>query len=144
MHTVEQQSLCPHCRSPFEIVFIKFGFGSMTIVACCPNCGLAAPAKWGTKVETSDREKSEGISGGIWKGTTNLLDRLNLRFNYVLAFMIGAVMTAAALRHGFHVYGGLSREEIRDDALLAIPFVALAAAFFVQTAPTIKAVGRQS
>jgi hypothetical protein len=58
-----------------------------------------------------------------------MLDRLNLRFNYVLAFMVGAVITAAALRHGFHVYGGLSREEIRDDALLAIPLVALAAAF---------------
>jgi hypothetical protein len=75
------------------------------------------------------REKSGGISGGIWQGTVNMLDQLNLRFKYVLAFMIGAVIAAAALRHGVHVYGGFSREEIRTDALMAIPFVALAAVF---------------
>jgi hypothetical protein len=44
--------------------------------------------------------------------------------------MIGAVIAAAALRHGVHVYGGFSREEIRTDALMAVPFVALAAVFF--------------
>ena len=59
-----------------------------------------------------------------------MLDQLNLRFKYVLAFMIGAVIAAAALRHGVHVYGGFSREEIRTDALMAIPFVALTAVFF--------------
>ena len=75
-------------------------------------------------------EKSGGISGGIWQGTVNMLDQLNLRFKYVLAFMTGAVIAAAALRHGVHVYGGFSREEIRTDALMAIPFVALAAVFF--------------
>jgi hypothetical protein len=130
METIEQQSVCPHCRRPFEIVFIKFGFSNMTIVACCPNCALAAPARWGAKVETPDRETSKEVIG--WKGTTLMLDRLNLRLNYVLAFMIGAVITAAALRHGFHVYGGLSREEIRDDALMAIPLVALAAVFLLR------------
>ena len=46
--------------------------------------------------------------------------------------MIGAVIAAAALRHGVHVYGGFSREEIRTDALMAIPFVALVAAVFLR------------
>jgi hypothetical protein len=53
------------------------------------------------------------------------MDTLNLRFRHVLAFLIGAVITAAALRHGFHVYGGFSREEIRLDALLALLAVAV-------------------
>ena len=54
------------------------------------------------------------------------MDSLNLRFRHVLVFLIGALITAAALRHGFHVYGGFSREEIRLDALIAIPALALA------------------
>jgi hypothetical protein len=58
------------------------------------------------------------------------MDSLNLRFRYVLAFLIGAVITAAVLRHTVHTYGGISREDIRADALMAIPAVALAIIFF--------------
>jgi hypothetical protein len=94
MNIIEQQSddLCPHCRGPFEIVVVKFGFRSTAMVAACPNCALAAPDIWGTAKTKipSDQEKSGGIGGGIWQGTVNMLDQLNLRFKYVLAFMIGA------------------------------------------------------
>jgi hypothetical protein len=134
MNIIEQQSddLCPYCRGPFQIVVVKFGFRSTAMVASCPNCALAAPDIWGTAKTKipNDQEKSGGISGGIWQGTVNMLDQLNLRFKYALAFTIGAVIAAAALRHGVHVYGGFSREEIRTDALMAIPFVGLAAVFF--------------
>jgi hypothetical protein len=58
------------------------------------------------------------------------MDSLDKRFRYVLAFLIGAVIAAAALRHVVHVYGGIPREEIRWDALMAIPAVALAIIFF--------------
>ena len=58
-----------------------------------------------------------------------MLDELNLRAKYVLVFLIGAVITAAALRHVMHVYGGFSREQIRFSTLLAIPVVALALIF---------------
>ncbi len=58
-----------------------------------------------------------------------MLDQLNLRFKYVLVFLIGALIAAAALRHGIHVYGGFSREQIRIGTLLAIPFVALVVIF---------------
>ena len=54
------------------------------------------------------------------------MESLDLRVRYVLAFVIGAVITAAALRHGVHVYGGISPEEIRTGSLVAIPAVALA------------------
>jgi hypothetical protein len=137
MNIIEQKSddLCPHCRGPFEIVVVRFGFRSTAMVASCPNCALAAPDKWGTaKTKIPDNlENSWGISEGIWQRTVNMLDQLNFRFKFVLAFMMGAVIAAAALRHGVHVYGGFSREEIRTDALMAIPFVALAAVFFRRT-----------
>ena len=125
MNIIEQPSddLCPHCRGPFEIVGVKFRFRGTAMVASCPNCALI----WTTaKTIPNNQEKS----GGIWQGTVNMLDQLNLRFKYVLAFMIGAVIAAAALRHGVHIYGGFSRDEIRTGALMAIPFVVLAAVFF--------------
>jgi hypothetical protein len=59
-----------------------------------------------------------------------MMDLLDRRFKYVLAFLIGALITAAALRHGLHVYGGISREEMRWDALMAIPAIALVIIFF--------------
>ena len=43
-----------------------------------------------------------------------------------MAILFAAVVTAAALRHIVHVYGGIPREEIRLDALLTIPLVVLA------------------
>ena len=57
------------------------------------------------------------------------MESLNLRFRYVLAFLVGAVITADVLRHAVHVYGGISREDIRAGALMAIPAVALAIIF---------------
>jgi hypothetical protein len=125
MNIIEQQSddLCPYCRGPFEIVGVKFRFHSTAMVASCPNCALI----WTTaKTIPNNQEKS----GGIWQGTVNMLDQLNLRIKYVLAFIMGAVIAAAALRHGVHIYGGFSRDEIRTGALIAIPFVVLAAVFF--------------
>ena len=68
-------------------------------------------------------------SQGFWHGIARM-DSFERRFRYALAFLIGAAITAAALRHGVHVYGGFSREEIRVGALMAIPAVALAIIFF--------------
>jgi hypothetical protein len=33
---------------------------------------------------------------------------------------LAAILVAALLRHVLHVYGGLSREDIRADALIAV------------------------
>jgi hypothetical protein len=68
-------------------------------------------------------------SQGFWHGIARM-DSFERRFRYALAFLIGAAITAAALRHGVHVYGGFSREEIRVAALIAIPAVALAIILF--------------
>ena len=128
MSLSEDPDCCPHCRSPFEIVFVKFRFGRTAMIMRCPNCAIASAEGWrAAESKTLDgAKKIARITRGFWRGVASRMDSLNLRFRYVLAFLIGAVITAAALRHGAHVYGGFSREEIRTDALMAIPVVALA------------------
>jgi hypothetical protein len=37
--------------------------------------------------------------------------------------VLAAILIAALLRHVLHVYGGLSREDIRADALIALLIV---------------------
>jgi len=59
-----------------------------------------------------------------------LLDPRSFRLRNFLAIAFAAVFTAAVLRHVLHVYGGISREEIRADALLALLIVAVAAILF--------------
>jgi hypothetical protein len=52
------------------------------------------------------------------------------------------VITAAALRHGVHVHGGISREEIREDAPVAVPAVVLVMIIFRRNASTEHQVRR--
>jgi hypothetical protein len=128
----DQADCCPHCRSALDIVFVKFGFGGTTMIARCPNCSMATPEVWyvGESKSLDNAEELARITRGFWEGVAIRMDSLDQRFRYVLAFLIGAVITAAALRHAVHVYGGISREEIRWYALVAIPAVALAIIFF--------------
>ena len=132
MSLSEDPDCCPHCRSPFEIVFVKFRFGRTAMIARCPNCAIASADEWrAAESKTLDgAKKIARITRGFWRGVASRMDSLNLRFRYVLAFLIGAVITAAALRHTVHTYGGISREDIRAGALMAIPAVALAIIFF--------------
>src|ERR1700704_3676633 len=86
MNVSEQQSdLCPHCHSPFEIVFLKIGFRCTAMIASCPNCAVVCPDNWGTaKTKTLDHwEQSARISRGIWQRTVSMLDQINLRYNRV-------------------------------------------------------------
>lgn len=68
-------------------------------------------------------KSSEGLR---YTGAVRGMDPLSFRFRHVVAILFAAVVTAAALRHVVHVYGGIPREEIRTDALLTIPLVVLA------------------
>jgi hypothetical protein len=130
----EDADSCPHCRSPFEIVFVKFRFGRTAMIARCPNCAIASADEWRAAeskiLDSAKKIKIARVTRGFWRGVASRMDSLNLRFRYVLAFLIGAVITAAALRHSVHTYGGFSREDIRAGALMAIPAVALAIMFF--------------
>jgi hypothetical protein len=119
----DQADCCPYCRRPLEILFVKFRIGGTAIVASCANCGIARADEWrAAESKTLDNAKKLARNTrGLWRG---------LASRYVLTFLLGAVITAAALRHSVHVYGGISPEEIRAGALMAIPAVALAIIFF--------------
>ena len=61
-----------------------------------------------------------------------LLDPRSFRLRNFLAIAFAAVFIAAVLRHVLHVYGGISREEIRVDAILAMLIVGVATVLFRQ------------
>ena len=56
-----------------------------------------------------------------------MLDPREFRLRYVVGIVVGTILIAALLRHVLHVYGGLSREDIRVDALIAALIVGVAA-----------------
>jgi hypothetical protein len=49
-----------------------------------------------------------------------MIEAVNSRFKYTMITAFAAVLVAAILRHTLHVYAGISREDIRLDALLAV------------------------
>ncbi len=53
------------------------------------------------------------------------MDPRDFRLRYFLLVVLAAVLIAAVLRHTLHVYGGLSREDIGFDAVLAAGAVGL-------------------
>jgi hypothetical protein len=53
------------------------------------------------------------------------MDPRDFRLRYFLLIVLAAVLIAAVLRHTLHVYGGLSREDIGFDAVLAAGAVVL-------------------
>jgi uncharacterized membrane protein len=53
-----------------------------------------------------------------------MIDSLNSRFWQIIFLVFAAVIVAAALRHYLHVWGGISREHIRSDALLLVSVLA--------------------
>jgi hypothetical protein len=124
-----QPDLCPHCQSPFEIVYVKFGFACTSLIVSCPNCAMSSAREWRAESKALDRLKTLATNTrSFWQGVAGRMDALNLRFWYVLTFLIGAVITSALLRHIIHTYGGISREGIRAGALVTIVAVALAIA----------------
>jgi len=47
-------------------------------------------------------------------------DPREFRFRYLVGIVLATILIAALLRHVLHVYAGLSREDIRADALIAV------------------------
>jgi hypothetical protein len=129
----DQADCCPECRKPFEIVHVKFRLSGTAMIACCPNCARVSVDVWpAAESQIIDMAKKLAITTrAFWqKVATPMMESTNDRFRYVLALLIGALATAASLRHLIHTYGGVPREEIRAGALVAIPIVALVIVFF--------------
>ncbi len=59
------------------------------------------------------------------------MDPRTFRFRYLIGIVLATILIAAVLRHVLHVYGGLSREDIRADALIAL-FVIVTTAIAVR------------
>src|SRR6266436_3213353 len=64
----------------------------------------------------SPAAKRIGLSGG----GSQVPDPREFRFRYLVGIVLAAILIAALLRHVLHVYAGLSREDIRADALIAV------------------------
>ena len=124
-----QPDLCPHCQSPFEIVYVKFGFARTSLIVPCPNCAMSSAREWRAESKALDRLKTLATNTrSFWQGVAGRMDALNLRSRSVLTFLVGAIITLALLRHIIHTYGGISREGIRAGALVTIVVVTLAIA----------------
>jgi hypothetical protein len=67
------------------------------------------------------------ILGRALLGAMTVLDPREFRLRYLLIIVLGTILIAALLRHLLHVYGGLSREDIRVDALLVAFIIGVAA-----------------
>jgi hypothetical protein len=94
----------------------------MVSVDVFPAAGLQITEK-ARKLATATR--------AFWqKAAAPTTESTNDGFRYVRALLVGALATAASLRHFIYTYGGLPREKIRAGALVAIPIVALAIVFF--------------
>jgi hypothetical protein len=52
------------------------------------------------------------------------MDPTSIRLRTLIGILAAAVVTAAALRHFVHVGIGLSREDIRSDALIVAGLIA--------------------
>lgn len=97
------EEYCPHCRNQRQIVCAKFRFNCVAMVWVCPNCAMASAEEWG---------------GSKWNSLA--MEAHKFRVRYVLLFIVAAVVTAAVLRHGIHVYGGIPPEDIRTAAVAGV------------------------
>jgi hypothetical protein len=116
----ELRDRCPYCRSTFEIVVVRFSTFSTGIVCSCPNCAIVS-------ADPADNANSLGTLS-IMRGI-RMISSFNSRFRNIMLSVIVAVLAAAFLRHGIHIYGGISPAEIRLGAVLAIPVVVLVLLF---------------
>ena len=115
--------VCLHCQAPLEIVVLKFGFRGTRMVVSCSNCAMAFAE------DCSDPRSSKSLqahqsatrSEPGWSGMAEKLEQLHLRTRYVIGLLLASVITAAALRHAIHIYGGIPPEQIRAAALLGVP-----------------------
>jgi hypothetical protein len=121
----DQSEFCPHCQSRVEISFLEMGLRITAKMLTCPNCGIVAAVR-----VPSVKSKVPNLVSNIPKlvgmnVAESPLKALNARFRHTLLFLIVALFVAAVLRHVLHVYGYMSREEIRADSLIALPFAVL-------------------
>ena len=118
----DQSDFCPHCQSEVEISFLEFALRITAKVLTCPSCGIVAAVRVpSAKSKGRSLVRSMPNLVGTWRKST-MIETLNARFRRVFVSLIAAVFVAAVLRHVLHVYGWITRDDIRTGALIALPF----------------------
>ena len=121
----DQSEFCPHCQSRVDISFLEMGLRITAKILTCPNCGIVAAVRVpSAKSKSHSLVRSMPNLVWMWRKST-MIETLNARFRHTVLFLIVAAFVAAVLRHVLHVYGSISREEIRTASLMALPFAVL-------------------
>jgi hypothetical protein len=90
---------------------------------------MSSAREWRTESKALDQLKTLATNArSFWQAVAGRIGALNLRFWYVLTFLIGAVITSALLHHIIYSHGEIPREGVRAGALMTIAAVAFAIA----------------
>ena len=114
----DQLDHCPYCHNRLEIVCVKFRFSSVATLSVCPNCAVVAAD------QRADAKLAEPANKEL-----GLTEAFRWRYRRSLAFILGAVITAAFLRHTIHVQGGIPPADIGAGAIVIAAAMVLAMVF---------------
>jgi len=114
----DQIDHCPYCHNRLEIVCVKFRFSSVATLLVCPNCAVVAAD------QRADAKLAEPANKEL-----GLTEAFRWRYRRSLAFILGAVITAAFLRHTIHVQGGIPPADIGVGAVVIAAAMVLAMVF---------------
>ena len=114
----DQIDHCPYCHNRLEIVCVKFRFSSVATLSVCPNCAVVAAD------QRADAKLAEPANKEL-----GLTEAFRWRYRRSLAFILGAVITAAFLRHTIHVQAGIPPAEIGAGAVVIAAAMVLAMVF---------------
>ena len=130
----DQLDHCPYCHNRLEIVCVKFRFSSVATLLVCPNCAVVA-ADQRADAKLADQLSANELTGEEPANKElGLTEAFRWRYRRSLAFILGAVITAAFLRHTIHVQGGIPPAEIGAGAI-AIAAAIVVALFFGRPRP---------
>ena len=114
----DQLDHCPYCHNRLEIVCVKFRFSSVATLSVCPNCAVVAAD------QRADAKLAEPANKEL-----GLTEAFRWRYRRSLAFILGAVITAAFLRHTIHIQGGIPPSQIGAGAIVIAAAIVLALFF---------------
>jgi len=125
----DQLDHCPYCHNRLEIVCVKFRFSSVATLSVCPNCAVVAAdqradAKLADQLSANEPTREEPANKEL-----GLTEAFRWRYRRSLAFILGAVITAAFLRHTIHVQGGIPPADIGVGAVVIAAAMVLAMVF---------------
>ena len=125
----DQLDHCPYCHNRLEIVCVKFRFSSVATLLVCPNCAVVA-ADQRADAKLADQLSANELTGEEPANKElGIAEAFRWRYRRSLAFILGAVITAAFLRHTIHIQGGIPPAQIGAGAIVIAAAIVLALFF---------------